>query len=109
MRITWYYNLPDGLGRTDRVNQKESVITFKADASLLEALRSIPNRSEFIRAAILSALDNHCPVCGGTGVLTPNQKRHWVTFARRHPLQECDDCHEIHLVCEKKPAKKRHG
>jgi hypothetical protein len=79
--------------------QKESVVTFKADSSLLEALRSIPNRSEFIRAAILQALDNHCPLCGGTGVLTPNQKKHWETFALAHPLRECGDCHEVHLVC----------
>lgn len=80
-------------------SQKENVITFKADAALLRALKNIPNRSEFIRAAILAALDNHCPVCRGTGVLTPNQKRHWEEFSQRHPLRECDDCHEVHLVC----------
>lgn len=79
--------------------QKDNVITFKADASLWEALRSIPNRSEFIRAAILSALDNHCPLCRGTGVLTPNQMKHWQTFARVHPLRECEECHEVRLVC----------
>jgi hypothetical protein len=78
---------------------KDTVITFKADDSLLAALRAIPNRSEFIRLAILSALENHCPLCRGTGVLTPNQKKHWQTFARGHPLRECDDCHEVHLVC----------
>ncbi len=85
--------------------QKESVITFKADASLLAALRSIPNRSEFIRSAILSALKNHCPLCGGTGVLTPNQKQHWQEFARHHPLLECHECHEIHLVCTGPPRR----
>ncbi len=79
--------------------QKECVITFKADASLLEALRNMPNRSDFIRAAILAALDNHCPVCRGTGVLTPNQKTHWQAFLQTHSLQECEDCHEVHLVC----------
>ncbi len=82
-----------------QANQKEAVITFKADASLMEALRVLPNRSEFIRAAILAALDNHCPLCNGTGVLTPNQKRHWETFAAHHPLRECEECHEVHLVC----------
>ncbi len=85
------------------VKLMESVITFKADASLMEALRSIPNRSEFIRAAILAALDNHCPLCGGTGVLTPHQKTHWEAFAEHHPLRECSDCHEVHLVCEQMP------
>lgn len=84
--------------------QKESVITFKVDASLLDALRNIPNRSEFIRAAILSALDNHCPLCAGTGVLTPNQKKHWETFAADHALRECGDCHEVHLVCAQEDA-----
>lgn len=91
--------------------QKETVITFKADSSLLAALRSVPNRSEFIRAAILGALDSYCPLCGGTGVLTPNQKRHWDRFAERHPLHECDDCHEVHLVCsqDQQPAAEHAG
>ena len=78
---------------------KETVVTFKADASLLEALKAIPNRSEFIRTAILAALYSFCPLCQGAGVLTPNQKKHWDNFASRHPLRECGDCHEVHLVC----------
>ena len=88
---------------------KESVITFKADTSLMEALRHIPNRSEFIRSAILSALDNYCPLCRGTGVLTPNQKRHWEEFTRHHTLRECDDCHEVRLVCEQDDADHHHA
>ncbi len=79
---------------------KETVVTFKADPSLLTALRSVPNRSEFIRGAILAALGSFCPLCGGTGVLTPNQRRHWEAMAACHPLQECHDCHEVHIVCE---------
>ena len=42
-----------------------SIVTFKADESLLEALRGIENRSEFIRTALLAALENICPVCKG--------------------------------------------
>jgi len=80
---------------------KSEIITFKADSSLLNALGKIPNRSEFIRAAILSALENACPLCGGTGFLTPEQKNHWEQFAADHRLQECNQCHEIHIVCEK--------
>jgi hypothetical protein len=49
---------------------KQEVITFKADESLLAALRGIPNRSEFIRTAILSSLDKICPTCKGTGSVT---------------------------------------
>jgi Na+-translocating ferredoxin:NAD+ oxidoreductase RnfC subunit len=88
-------------------SHKESVITFKADASLFEALKNMPNRSEFIRTAILSALENSCPLCLGTGVLTPNQKRHWDEFAERHALQECEECHEVRLTCESEPRDER--
>lgn len=87
---------------------KAEIITFKADASLLEAMQGIPNRSEFIRNAVLNALDSVCPVCRGTGTLTPNQHKHWSKFAADHSLQECGDCHEYHLVCAKNPAAHSH-
>lgn len=78
---------------------KQEIITFKVDEPLMELLRGIENRSEFIRQAILSALENACPLCKGAGVLTPKQKEHWEEFARLHPIRECGDCHELHLVC----------
>ncbi|MFH2057264.1 MAG: ribbon-helix-helix domain-containing protein [bacterium] len=83
------------------MSRKSEIITFKADESLLEALQGIHNRSDFIRSAVLAALENSCPMCGGTGLLTPNQRRHWERFARSHELTECNQCHELHLVCER--------
>ncbi len=78
------------------------IVTFKADESLLAAMRGIDNRSEFIRNAVLAALENTCPLCKGRGSLTPDQRRHWDAFARHHELQECGDCHAMHLVCERR-------
>jgi len=78
---------------------KREIITFKADDSLLEAMKGVPNRSEFIRTALLAALDSVCPVCRGTGVLTPNQRTHWREFTDTHSLEECDECHEFRFVC----------
>jgi len=78
---------------------KSEVISFKADDSLLEAMKAVPNRSEFIRNAILGALNSICPLCGGTGIMTPNQKSHWESFSADHSLEKCMDCNEIHLVC----------
>ncbi|NLJ47387.1 MAG: CopG family transcriptional regulator [Treponema sp.] len=83
--------------------RKESTVTFKADEGLLSALEGIPNRSEFIRHAVLAALDSRCPLCRGTGILTPEQKVHWEEFSRRHRIEECEDCHAWHLVCEAEP------
>jgi hypothetical protein len=79
--------------------KKEEVITFKVDARLAEVLRTIPNRSEFIRTAILNAVENVCPLCLGAGTLTLQQRRHWDEFVHNHTVKECDDCHAVHLVC----------
>ena len=84
---------------------KDEVITFKAGASLAEAIRRIPNRSEFIRAAILSALEHACPLCQGTGLLSPEQKRHWDAFARHHRVAQCRDCDALYLTCTTHVAK----
>ena len=90
----------------NRRNKRE-IVTFKVDEPLLEAMSGIPNRSEFIRAAILSALDSVCPLCKGSGILTPDQRNHWLEFARHHTLTECDDCHAVHLVCDAGEDEKR--
>ena len=79
--------------------RKSEIITFKADESLLEALHGVPNRSSFIRSAVLAALNSTCPLCMGSGILTPNQQKHWRTFAGSHEVRECDECNETHLVC----------
>lgn len=75
------------------------IVTFKAEEALVEAMEGIPNRSEFIRSAILAALDGVCPVCRGTGVLTAAQRRHWHEFEQSHGVETCDECHEVRLVC----------
>lgn len=78
---------------------KSEIVTFKADQVLAESLNGIANKSAFIRAAVTSALGSACPLCQGSGVLTPNQKEHWDDFAAHHEIEECDDCHELHLTC----------
>lgn len=82
---------------------KDEIVTFKADRSLLAAMRGIPNRSAFIRSAILAALDSVCPLCAGTGVLSPEQRRHWKEFAKDHAVTECEECHQLRVVCTRRP------
>ena len=78
---------------------KRQIVTFKAEEALIEAMEDIPNRSEFIRSAILAALDGVCPLCHGTGVLTPHQQQHWLEFSRTHFVERCAECDEGKLVC----------
>ena len=84
---------------------KQEIITFKVDSTLLEAMKGISNRSEFIRNAVLAALEGSCPLCNGTGILTPFQKAHLDNFLVNHPLKECEQCNELHLVCIKDTRK----
>ncbi len=79
----------------------QEVLTFKVDKSLLDLMKGISNRSEFIRNAILAALENVCPLCKGVGVLTPHRKGHWENLTSRHRMQECKDCDELTIVCDK--------
>ena len=89
--------------------RKEAVVTFKADAGLLAAMKGVANRSQFIRDAVLAALESVCPLCSGTGIMTPRQRKHWETFAEGHSVRECEDCHELHLVCARQGAARRPG
>ena len=82
-------------------SRKSEIVTFKVDENLLEAMSGVGNRSAFIRAAILSALENRCPLCQGEGVLSPSQMRHWRDFEGDHALEECEHCRELRLVCSR--------
>jgi hypothetical protein len=86
------------------MKSKDQMISFKADEALVEAMGGIPNRSEFIRAAILAALDGSCPLCQGTGVLSAQQRRHWLELQPNHAIETCADCHESRLVCRASEA-----
>lgn len=83
------------------MKKKERIITFKVNDDLLEVIKNIPNRSEFIRAAIMTAIENVCPLCNGTGLLTPKQKEHWENFALYHNVKRCKDCDELFIECAK--------
>ncbi|MFZ7111036.1 MAG: CopG family transcriptional regulator [Desulfatiglandales bacterium] len=86
------------------MKKKQDIITFKVDEDLGETIRDIPNRSEFIRKAIIAALGSVCPLCEGRGMLTPKQKQHWEDFALHHAIERCQDCDERVLVCESNPS-----
>jgi hypothetical protein len=83
--------------------EKQDIITFKVPESLRDAMKGIPNRSEFIRTAVVAALKSICPLCRGTGVIMPSQRTHWEMFEADHHFEECSTCHGVHVVCNHSP------
>ena len=43
-------------------NSKTSVVAFKVETELAEILNQLPNKSAFIRKAIVNQLDMACPL-----------------------------------------------
>jgi hypothetical protein len=79
---------------------KTDLITFKVEHSLAEQIDCLPNKSEFIRNALLGALENICPLCQGKGVLNLEQADHWKRFTAHHRVERCTDCQAVYLSCE---------
>jgi len=79
---------------------KQEIITFKVDEALGEVIKRLPNRSEFIRNAVLNALENTCPLCQGKGTITPEQHRHWDEFMKTHRVVKCPECDAVYIKCE---------
>ncbi|MCX7981323.1 MAG: ribbon-helix-helix domain-containing protein [Syntrophales bacterium] len=80
--------------------KKEEIISFKVPEDLWARLKDMPNRSEFIRCAIYSALENVCPLCEGRGTLTEKQKEHWQEFTKFHTLERCTNGEGIIIKCQ---------
>lgn len=109
MNITLYYfvwklyqrlNTIGAVQNTMAGSNQNETITFKVDEAVKNAMKGIANRSDFIRSAILTALNNTCPLCHGSGILTPHQQKHWEDFTKHHPLIDCDQCKAGHFSCE---------
>ncbi|MCQ2604719.1 MAG: ribbon-helix-helix domain-containing protein [Spirochaetia bacterium] len=83
------------------MNSKTEVISFKADEDLAELLKKLPNKSDFIRNAVLEYMQNTCPLCRGTGLISIAQREHWNKFLRTHSVIECNECHELYIKCDK--------
>lgn len=72
---------------------KQTVVSFRVDQHLAEVLNQLPDKSAFIREAILKRFHAACPVCQGRGVL-PQVISDWL--AKQMPTYESVECHCCH-------------
>ena len=73
---------------------KPKLIAFKAEEELAELLDRLPNKSEFIRRAVLSQIGMTCPLCLGVGNVSRGVGTHFTPVIADHMTYPCAACGE---------------
>jgi hypothetical protein len=71
---------------------KPAVVAFKVEEELAHLLDQLPNKSAFIRKAIVSQLGMACPLCNGSGIVPRGLHDHYTNLLARLNSKECDGC-----------------
>jgi hypothetical protein len=75
-----------------RKRHKVEVVAFKAEGELAELLNKLPNKSAFIRKAIVAQLGMACPLCNGVGVVPRGVHDHYAALMRQFNSRQCAGC-----------------
>jgi hypothetical protein len=89
---------------------KSKIVAFKVEEDLAEFLNDLPNKSDFIRKAILSQFGMTCPLCSGSGVVPRGIHEHYkpvIAEQNRKPCEKCKSPVEIPLTADAAPPNDR--
>ncbi|UCD28246.1 MAG: hypothetical protein JSV03_14330 [Planctomycetota bacterium] len=77
---------------------KQTVVSFRVDQHLADILNNLPDKSTFIREAIMRRFYTVCPFCNGHGVM-PQLIADWLqTRVPEYESVECTCCHYAYPV-----------
>ena len=80
------------MARKSAVTQKKNIVAFKVEDDLAEFLNNLPNKSDFIRKAILAQFGMTCPLCTGSGVVPRGVHDHYKPVLESHTKRPCEKC-----------------
>jgi hypothetical protein len=83
---------------------KTSVVAFKVETELAEILNQLPNKSAFIRKAIVHQLDMACPLCSGAGMLPKGLHDHFAPLIGKLNAKTCEECGDKAAIISADPA-----
>ena len=89
---------------------KSTIVAFKVEDELAKFLDNLPNKSEFIRKAILAQFRMTCPLCVGSGVVPRGVHDHYQPVVDEHNQRPCEKCKtpvQIPLTAEGVPVADR--
>ena len=72
--------------------KKTQIVAFKVEEDLAEFLNKLPNKSEFIRKAIVEQFGMACPLCAGSGVVARGLHEHYKPIIAKYNLEPCARC-----------------
>lgn len=75
-----------------RKTSKSNIVAFKVEDDLAEFLNNLPNKSDFIRKAILAQFGMTCPLCTGSGVVPRGVHDHYKPVLESHTKRGCEKC-----------------
>lgn len=76
----------------DESKSMQRVVTFKVEEEVAAFLDTMPNKSDFIRKALLSALLEPCPVCNGKGSVPRSLRADLETIFHKQQFIPCSSC-----------------
>jgi hypothetical protein len=71
---------------------KPKIVAFKVESDLADFLDNLPNKSDFIRKAILAQFGMTCPLCTGSGVTPRGVHNHFKPIIDDHAHGSCEKC-----------------
>lgn len=89
---------------------KSKIVAFKVEEELAEFLNDLPNKSDFIRKAILAQFGMTCPLCAGSGVTPRGVHDHYkpvIATQNKRPCEKCKAGVEVPLSADGVPAADR--
>src|SRR5947209_2809305 len=75
-----------------RPHPKTEVVAFKVEEELAALLNKLPNKSAFIRKAIVAQLGMACPLCNGQGVVPRGVHDHFAPLLGTLNHRHCEGC-----------------
>jgi hypothetical protein len=71
---------------------KSRTVAVKVEEEVADFLDRLPNKSDFIRQAILAQFRMACPLCTGSGTVPRGLGGHYGPVVRKHRVKKCEKC-----------------
>jgi hypothetical protein len=81
-----------------RKSPKTEIVAFKVEEDLAEFLNKLPNKSDFIRKAIIAQFGMTCPLCIGSGVVARGLHNHFKPIIAKNSTKKCERCGEAQTL-----------